>query len=544
MVQPASRAERAGTSETEKGIAAVQPSIDRREPPPLAGILVVYVLVLVAALTRWGGFSWEGMIPMAGAVVLAILLHAKSDWKLPQGETILMVIALASMAACVYLSVGKYETMVRYKREIRPGFLVWQQRYGGYGIALRLLLAAAFVLALPYAIRRRQRRRLMPALFLVLLGLAIATRVLIVFSSPRPIIDVHVSQTIGAKGLLLQCAPESRRETMLDRLAAQPAEKWTLQRSRNVYAMQFPSPYFDERRQGPRLDRDGNPRESAWFDHYGYPPLTIYANALSYFLFREVRALWIVCDVFAALCIYLLARRLRPGPENRRHGELATLCFLFMPRSLFVLEQSWTEPLLVAAMGALALALAYGRGAVGVGALLGLWLSAKQYAVVAAVSLLRYLGATRRMLICILAAGATGLLILLPMALWDFGAMWHDVFGFFLGSAPRPDALSIVGMLTRWKVDVPWWVVTPLWLGAVVFFTCAMRRGLSGWLFSAAGTWLVFFALGKQAFMNYFYVILFALLLAAAATPAPQSPQPGPVTEGTPPETNEDAALV
>ena len=105
--------------------------------------------------------------------------------------------------------------------------------------------------------------------------------------------------------------------------------------------------------------------------------------------------------------------------------------------------------------------------------------------------------------------------------------MWHDIFGFFMDSAPRPDALSLVGMLTRWKVPIPWWAVTPLWLGGIGFFAWRMPRTLSGFLFAAASTWLFFFMMGKQAFMNYFYVIIFTLILAVAAMPRDDvSPSP------------------
>ena len=48
----------------------------------------------------------------------------------------------------------------------------------------------------------------------------------------------------------------------------------------------------------------------------------------------------------------------------------------------------------------------------------------------------------------------------------------------------------------------------------------AVDVDLSGWCFTAASTWLVFFMLGKQAFMNYFYVIMYALWMAFAAARA------------------------
>jgi hypothetical protein len=47
-------------------------------------------------------------------------------------------------------------------------------------------------------------------------------------------------------------------------------------------------------------------------------------------------------------------------------------------------------------------------------------------------------------------------------------------------------------------------------------------------LFAAAGAWMFFFLLGKQAFMNYFYMIAFTLLLAVSASPgAAEDSAPG-----------------
>ena len=51
-------------------------------------------------------------------------------------------------------------------------------------------------------------------------------------------------------------------------------------------------------------------------------------------------------------------------------------------------------------------------------------------------------------------------------------------------------------------------------------------------LFATAGTWIFFFLLGKQAFMNYFCMVAFTLLLAVAASPgAAEDSTPGRADE-------------
>ena len=71
--------------------------------------------------------------------------------------------------------------------------------------------------------------------------------------------------------------------------------------------------------------------------------------------------------------------------------------------------------------------------------------------------------------------------------------------------------------------------------GGVAWFAWKMPRSLPGMLFAAAGMWIFFFLLGKQAFMNYFYMISFTLLLAVAASPgAAADLTPGKTDECSP----------
>ena len=183
--------------------------------------------------------------------------------------------------------------------------------------------------------------------FALLVAMAIALRMLLLFAAPDPDIDVEVLQRVGAQGFLS---------------------------GKNPYALVFPSPY----------------QTNAVFDQYCYPPGTVYAAAAGWALFKDVRTAWLACDLLGALFLYLLARATRPGPEGRMFRELLPLVFLFMPRSLHVLEKAWTEPLAVAALGAFAWARATRRSPGVVGALLSFWLCSKQYVVLALPAALRW----------------------------------------------------------------------------------------------------------------------------------------------------------
>jgi len=488
--------------------------------PSSCDILLVLLLVVAGTTVRWGAFSWEGLALMLCATGLCFWLHMRPAsaiqtldaqgrkereerrggkrspgwaspfsplpsvgqhhclncserpaWQGPSTESFLAGIVVAFIALICVLKSGRHESMLLDRlpllgREFR--------RLNGYGLAIKLLSAGALLIGLSYVTRvEGLLRKLVKCRFALLVVVAVALRVLMLFSTPEPHIDVFISQTEGAKGLL---------------------------EGKNVYAMEFLSPYTGART----------------FDHYGYPPAAFYPAFLSWFCFKDVRAGWLLCDLLAAFLMFRLALRVNPGPEHKRFRELLLLAFLFLPRTLFVLEQSWTEPLVLVSLAGFALAVASGRGAGLTGCLLGLWLGSKQYVTVAIPFILKL----RRCRTSTWGVAAiTGVVLALPFALWDFAALKHDVFDFFLQSRGREDALSIYGALMRHGYQMPWWLVTPIWLAGLAWFTWKMQRHLAGWLFSTAGMWLFFFMLGKQAFMNYFYLIMFTLLLAVAATP-------------------------
>ena len=502
--------------------------------PSTNAILLVLLFVVVGTTVNDGLFSWHGLVLLTIGTGLGIFFHLYPLNQRVAGQQLLpMVVVIFLALACLFMSSGGNETKYVYFIEFGDQRIP-KSGLNAFGLTIKILTALALGVAVAYwaGLRGRMRRYF----FAAMVAMAVAARVLMLFSTPIPKIDVFVSQTYGGAGLL---------------------EK------KNVYAMEFPSPYArvpftDE--QGirrivqvvPVFDKDGFPHEfketpeyrqalrkkPVWgkalgrkldltFDHYGYPPATVYCNFISWNLFKDVRGVWLICDLIAALCIYLVARRMSPWPQHRRFCELVTLAFLFLPRTLYVLEQSWTEPLVTAALGLVAAAMAYGRGPALSGCMLGLWLTSKQYVVVGLPLILKL----RRLRVWawVWAAALAGVLVL-PFAVWDFGALWHDVFGFFTTSDPRPDALSIYGVFARQGWDVPWWVVAPLWLAGLAFFTWKMRRTLAGWLFSTACMWLFFFMFGKQAFMNYFHLIAFTLLLAAAASPQRAKSQPVPQT--------------
>ena len=449
---------------------------EQAKTPAASGMLLVCILSVAGPLTHWGGFTWEGLVLMVGAVALALVLHVRPQAVRVPAEPVLLGMVIAFLVVICCLANGKSES--KFRRTM-PGYPSDVLLLNAYGQAIKIVAAGALMAAFTYLFERLKSGWPARARFCLIVAAAIAMRVLMLCSSPKAIVYERMN---------------------IFRIQTEAARAF-FEEGKNGYTLKFKEPVLDL---------------GVASKNYGlaYPPTAVYPAMASWRLFGDVRAGWIACDLAAALMIYLLARRMSPG--RSRFHELATAAFLFLPRSLFVLENGWTEPLMAAALGGLALALATARGPVLTGCLMGAWLTSKQYVVLAVPLLIRL---RRASVNAWLWAAVAAIALTMPFILWDFGALVNKTLLFFFESPGRADSLSVYGALARAGVELPARVSVGIWLLAVAWLTWKMPRSLGGWLFAMATSWLVFFLVGKQAFINYYYFISFTLLLAVAASP-------------------------
>jgi hypothetical protein len=155
--------------------------------------------------------------------------------------------------------------------------------------------------------------------------------------------------------------------------------------------------------------------------------------------------------------------------------------------------------------------------------LLGLLLSSKQY--LPATILLFPLvepqkRSWKRVIIDMVVACAAAAVVTLPLALWDFKAFWQSAITLQMLQPYRPDALSF---LAWWGYGRTGWT-GPFWLAFVALFIAALLslwrlpRGIPGFIMGFAFTYYCFFAFNKQAFANYYYLVLGSLCIATALT--------------------------
>jgi hypothetical protein len=244
-----------------------------------------------------------------------------------------------------------------------------------------------------------------------------------------------------------------------------------------------------------------------------YPPETLLPALAGYGL-GDIRYGYLLTILIAAL----LAAAAMPGWR----GIVAAGFILWNPLTFFTESDCWTEPLVL--MMVCAVVYAARRKQLLLPLFFGLLLASKQYNVIALplFALLVPPSAGKvfhsKLLIWLLIALAVAAATMLPFALWDSRALWHDLVQFHFAQPYRTDAVSFA-------VPFPWIMkLGPVALLAFLLW-CLMRvqtgsksnePRVASFLVAYGVALLIFFVTAKQAFCNYYFVISQLFLLVAA----------------------------
>jgi hypothetical protein len=305
-------------------------------------------------------------------------------------------------------------------------------------------------------------------------------------ASPAPFIDVFVFQRDGVKALLA---------------------------GTNPYALRYPDIYGNSPFYGEGLSVGG-------VLQFGYPylPLSLLLAVPGQMLGGDYRYAQLAAMALSAIFIAYA----RPG----RVGFAAASLLLFTPRVFFVLEQGWTDPFVLLGLSAVVfVAVRWVRPLPWV---LGLALAVKQYTLfmVPAAWHLLPRPIDKRFVLKVVAIGAV---VTVPFFLWGPKDFWHDVVALQVLQPFRTDALSYLA----WSAARPGGTA---WPTSLAFVAAIVGGGLGLWRqartpggFAATCTlsYLGFFAFNKQAFCNYYYFTLGALLVVVASV-APDEEPPVP----------------
>ena len=468
------------------GTSAVDPA---DAPWPLAVCAVGGAACLAAAIDiSAGAFSPAALVALTVALVAATLGvtlgrgvagDLSSLAAIPVHRWVLAVVGLALV----------YEFQVLLRSPDDAYFAVPQPQLEPL---LRAALAVAGVASLATLVTSGRARAACFALaVLIFVGLGVA----IVASGPNRQLDVWMFQHDASLGLL---------------------------QGQNPYSLSYPDLYPGTSFYGPGLVRDG-----VLTFGFPYPPLGLVlvlpAQALAGdFRYADVLALAVAAVLFA------YAVRDAIGPP-------AALLFLFTPPVVLVLRQGWTEPLVVLAFALLLFAVA--RAPRWLAVALGAVLAVKQYGFLLLPLSWRHLGAPRgdrRVRLRIVAAGlVVAAAVTVPFAIWDLDAFMRSVVLLQFEQPFRGDALSYLVPLTGPDGAAPVWLV-PLVVGAAYLLALTRApRTPAGFAAGAGLVFLVFFAFNKQAFANYYFLVIAMLAGAAALSRLPRpadARRPWPIT--------------
>jgi hypothetical protein len=355
-----------------------------------------------------------------------------------------------------------------------PGFNIQQPAFDItcriWSIVFACLVAACY---LPVSRRLARGRQ---AVFVLGVLAAFALRIWMPIASPAPVIDVFA---------LLQ---ESSQH---------------LVQGKNPYATPVSDVYRGE--------------ASALFDTprtYDYLPANLYLLAPVRAVTGDVRYGYVVAEAGIAAALWWLARRRWPRPV----AELLPLLFLYHPRSLFVLEQSWTEPLILLFFALFLFQYERGRRTWAAAAY-GYMLSLKLYLLYFVFHWLFVERNWRRLLL----GSAIATITVLPFLLLDWRSFLAGTL-FVVNTRFRLDSLTIFGYLAPALGLYPpkiWTVGVGAVFAAALLPPLRKMPPLRGYLFAVTITMFAMFVFGSQAFCNYYYfvsgILLFLLAVGGAA---------------------------
>lgn len=274
---------------------------------------------------------------------------------------------------------------------------------------------------------------------------------------------------------------------------------------KNPYAITMPNIYGHARFYDPSMVVNGRVLTG-----YQYPPLSL-LFAVPGWLIGDYRYSQLFAMTVGGACI-----------AYARLGTLAAsamVLWLFSPGCLFILEQGYTEPMLVMLLAATLLCAV--RRPAWLFVPLGLLFAAKQYMLVMAAPLIWLLpwpDRTRRgSWILLLRSGAVASVVTLPFFVINPKALFDCLVLLQLRQPFRTESLSL---LAFWSAQ--YGKRLPDWLGfASLLPTSALtlwrsERGAGAFAAGVALVSFTFFILSKQAFGNYYFFTLGAICCAVA----------------------------
>jgi len=421
------------------------------------------VVLNLGTLHSWGFYTpWAFL-----AVLVALGLAAASavPARVDQPPKLEKIMALA---ACLLHTYSVFSTGLHYRAESPVGWVLPT-------IVAISLAAALFVTiwSVTSFSRWNAQTRYAIAGVIILSGGA-TLRAATLYSSPDPVVDVFSLLRDGADHMIA---------------------------GHNPYTSDIVSPYGTANAARFEVTEPPDPRPA------GYPPLPLLLAMAPRALGSDVRWANVAADGVAGLAILLVGYRRRSAI-----GLLAAATYLHLPRTPFIIEQAWYEPMIAALLG-LGLVLAEYEGTrrtLGY-VLLGLGLTAKQFGL----PLLMPLAiAHRRQWKLILLGLIVGGLVILPWFLWSPRDFLDIVIFKHLARPPQAHSITVGSFLfNEFGATVPRAIGWALAGVAVTAISFVSPRNSAATALGLGTALLAFCVFHTQGFPNYFYLVQYLWLL-------------------------------
>ncbi len=297
----------------------------------------------------------------------------------------------------------------------------------------------------------------------MMIFLSLILRIFMVWASPDPYIDVYDYLKNGAIGFIS---------------------------GQNPYSMMYTKMY-----------KDVTP------DFYSYLPGMIFLTLPSVFFLGDPRYTVIAAELMVAFIIYRLCRK-----NNGRY--IFPLLVLNNPISLYMVEQSYTEPIILFLLVLFAWGLVKNKRLAPIISF-GIALASKQYVIFLLPLIMRLKMDFKKILFIITGAILTAAVFIIPFYLWSPVDFLHDAVFLQLKFPPRYEGLTLFSFLHQFGIEYNFIAGNILIAAGLVFVYFRKKITISQFFYFSSFAFLIIFFFNKWAFINYYYLISQLLLIGA-----------------------------
>ncbi len=424
-------------------------------------LLIIYSLIVLGYIYNLGFYSITSLVILTFSAFLSLFF-----WRLNFSKNIFNMdfggIAKLVLVCFVVLSNYLYGGL-------------FQTSHPSLATASKFLLALCVPFSFTYFLKfNKTMDMLVRFRFWVFILIVIALKIFMVWSSPAPLIDVYGIQKLAPKSILDGHSP---------------------------YSVEY---HFSW--------------EKVPLSAYTYGPFNIYLNFASFLLAADPRYVQMIAEIGVGLLIYLILGKNKWTDHRSVIAEILSLIFLFSPRALFILEQSWIDPTVVFLLTLFTYLLFVWRKQTLGYAVLGLAIATKQYTILV-IPFLYFSGLLK--LRNLLTIFIVVLLVSLPFIVWSLKDFVSDVVLFSIFIYPsRYDSLSWNSFVHNFTgYDIP--KVLIIFMEIVLFWFLVKKQNkfVGSQVILNTGILLLFtFLVYRIAFINYYYLAASIVFISLVMT--------------------------